>query len=884
MKAYIKNNRIIIKFRYDPVLVDEVKKHVPKRMWNNEGKFWHAPITMDAVKWLQLYNFDMSPELKRLAKDKPQYNPEELKTSRANMITPLLTYQKKGVRFALMEKIGTKGVLIADEPGLGKTAQAIGYIAARPKEKPVLIVCPTSLKINWKNEIKKFLSPACFDKIEILNGTTPEKTTGDILIIGYSTLIHWHDEFFRRGVKLLILDECFPKGIKISTPNGDVPIEKLKKGDKVFNAVGIGEVVCIKKRRTNKVISMHLENGKIIKCTPNHPFFTEEGWVPACYCAGKKIFPFDEINKIINENCYETKSKNMQVLQEKIQNKTEKTKILRDILCSEMEDGATRNKKENIHKRTFKKCVYWAERSTQEKSRMGYGNIKKNEKEQPFHKARSHEKDKKKLGDKWTPSIKNQEKRWEWTRNALASKNSFRGIRRTMECRISNIFRKKKSWISNKLQSRFSLSKEKNMDRNRWMVSSISTHKKIRQKERSEIRAIRVERIEIHKSGNNEVSKDCIVYNLQVSGHPSYFAEGFLVHNCHYVKNPKTQRSIAIYGGTIEKDDRKEKYKGLKHCVDKILALSGTPITNRPVEFFPILNMLDPLQFDNFFLFGKRYCGAKKGRFGWDFSGATNTTELNKKLARVMIRRKKDDVLKQLPDKRRVIVPFELSNRRAYTKAVNDFVSWVRQNDPDKLSGAKNAEALAKIAYLKGLCWEGKKDAIMSWIETFLEADEKIVVFCERRKAIEELRQHFKKYGVVQIHGGIKDKDRAEAVKRFQNDPSVRVFIGQIHAAGEGLTLTASHITITTQLVHVPATHLQAEDRVHRIGQKDSVLSYYAVAERSIEEDLINILKKKMRVLSKVLDGKDIVEQENIFSELLKTFKPKPRLNRRKKK
>ncbi len=327
----------------------------------------------------------------------------------------------------------------------------------------------------------------------------------------------------------------------------------------------------------------------------------------------------------------------------------------------------------------------------------------------------------------------------------------------------------------------------------------------------------------------------------------------------HYTKNSKALRTKAV--------------KKLAKYADNMIALSGTPITNRPVEFFNTINMVNPRIFPKFWDYAKRYCDAKNNGFGWDFSGATNTKELHDKLTKTcMIRRKKAEVLPDLPKKVRSVVPLEIDNREEYNRAAANIIRWIEENEGlEQAKKAKQAEVLVEFEKLKQLAVKGKLDQAIKWIEDFIDIDGKLVVFADHQFTINALMKKFGKKA-VKIDGSTPQKERQNVVDRFQNDDSIRLFIGS-KAAKEGITLTASSNTCFLELWWVPGDHSQAEDRVHRIGQEaDSVNAWYLIAERTIEEGLATILDEKQKVLSSVLDGED-TDDSSVLIELLNHYK-----------
>ena len=311
----------------------------------------------------------------------------------------------------------------------------------------------------------------------------------------------------------------------------------------------------------------------------------------------------------------------------------------------------------------------------------------------------------------------------------------------------------------------------------------------------------------------------------------------------HYTKSGKAHRTKAL--------------KKLAKAVPNFIGLSGTPIINRPVEFFNIINIIDRTVFPDYWKFTKRYCDAKRNGFGWDMSGSANTEELHKILTeRIMIRRLKKDVLKELPDKSYSFIPIELDNQNEYDSAEKNFLSWVKKHKgAEAVERASNAQALAEIEGLKQIAVRGKLKQAIKWIEDFLESDQKLVIFATHKFVIAHLMDSFKNIA-VKVDGSVSGTNRQLAVDKFQNDVKTRLFIGNIKAAGVGLTLTASSSVVFLEYPWTPGELSQASDRVHRIGQENAVNIYYLLAEYTIEEQIAELLDEKRKVLDSVLDGK----------------------------
>lgn len=327
----------------------------------------------------------------------------------------------------------------------------------------------------------------------------------------------------------------------------------------------------------------------------------------------------------------------------------------------------------------------------------------------------------------------------------------------------------------------------------------------------------------------------------------------------HYTKNNTALRTKALM----------KLAKGVPHFI----GLSGTPIENRPIEIFNAIKMIDPYLVSNRFAFGKKYCGAKHNGFGWDFSGATNTEELHKLLTEsIMIRRIKKDVLKDLPDKVRSFVPITLTTREEYTKVEFDFIEYIRQTKGEEAAvSVSAAETLVQIEYLKQAAVNGKMDSVIDWVRDFLNSGAKLVLFATHKTAIDRLMEEFKDEA-VKIDGSVSGLNRQKAVDDFQNKHKIRLFIGNIKAAGVGLTLTAASNVAFIELPWTPGELVQAEDRCHRIGQKYSVNVYYLLAENTIEDDIAALLDSKRKVLDAVIDGKE-TEDVSLIGELINKYK-----------
>ncbi len=313
--------------------------------------------------------------------------------------------------------------------------------------------------------------------------------------------------------------------------------------------------------------------------------------------------------------------------------------------------------------------------------------------------------------------------------------------------------------------------------------------------------------------------------------------------------------------------------KGVEHVV----AISGTPLTNRPLELFTTLNILYPKEFPYWTQYALHYCRMKKNRWamrGFEFYGARHLSELHRRMKKLgMIRRLKEDVLKDLPAKTRIVVPIDIEHREKYEEAWTNFLAW--QRIEEETGNPNSMKTLTKFGKAVKLAAELKMPAVFEWVDNFLEGtDSKLVLFAHHKAIIKKLYKRYKEISVV-ITGTTPQNKRREANKRFQTSKEVRLFIGNIKAAGVGIDLWAANSMAFVETRYVPGDVIQCEDRLHRLGQKKHVFCYYLVAKDTVEEKLCKTQQEKQKVVTKTLDGKQASckTKLNIHSQLKKMKK-----------
>lgn len=329
--------------------------------------------------------------------------------------------------------------------------------------------------------------------------------------------------------------------------------------------------------------------------------------------------------------------------------------------------------------------------------------------------------------------------------------------------------------------------------------------------------------------------------------------------------------------------NRTKACQAIARRVPFVFGLSGTPLMNRPVELFPMINLLWPQEFDSFWAFGHQYCDPKLGPWGWEFKGATNLEELNAKLTRCgMIRIVKSEV-ENLPKKTRRIELMPLSDPAEYQAAVSDFLGWLSKQSVVKSSRAKRAAKLVQITHLKQLVAKLKARSVVNWINQWMAdhpRSEKLVVAAWHKGMIKLLHKRCEVKSIT-IDGSTSNKHRRQFVDSFCLDKSIRLLIGNIRTIGTGVDgiQRASRSVAFAELPWRPTDILQMEDRCFRIGQDRETKIYFLVAQGTVEEKLCRMLQAKQNVVSDVLDGGRRVEDLAIHDQLVQILLRESKVN-----
>ena len=330
-----------------------------------------------------------------------------------------------------------------------------------------------------------------------------------------------------------------------------------------------------------------------------------------------------------------------------------------------------------------------------------------------------------------------------------------------------------------------------------------------------------------------------------------------ILDEAHMVSNSQAARTKIINSFT-----KRAKYLWL---------LTGTPMTNRPINYYNLLNLIESPVAQNWMAYAIRYCEGYQFRAGnrkiWNVNGASNLEELRERTSGQILRRLKEDVL-DLPDK--IITPIYLkTTSKEYKDLMGEYYEWL-----DKEEGSSSLTVqFSKLMQIRKLIANEKVKETIEFAQNIIDQDKKVIIFTNFTETLQMIHNHFGKQSVY-LDGSCNKTQRQYAVDQFQENDKIKVFVGNLKAAGVGLTLTKAEAVIMNDLSFVPAEHAQAEDRAYRYGQKNNVLIYYPLFINTIEGTIYDILNNKKKIIGTVM-GDISSDPGDTVEEILKSINQK---------
>ena len=749
---------------------------------------------------------------------------------------------------------GKKNFGLFMEVGTGKTFTCIllsrFQMHHRKRTMKTLILCPPIVVQNWKAE---WLGASKFTDKQILCATGPGKKRADdirngydrkVLITNYESLLN--DDVMAAlkgwGPEILVLDECFHGDSLVDTPKGPIAIRDIRVGDEVKNCMGVRKVKACFKKEVSEVCKVKFNTNEEILTTPNHLFLTEYGWKEA----GKLVYG----DKVITTN------EAMSNLRGRFP-RSEREKILREILLSEMEDVSARNSGKGLLQRNLHencKKTPWEEKPRE---------FRKTAKKEPYVDTCRAEKS---IGDTQKNEMVASTTGREWSSTYRTGKKIIAYFTRScLEfcCGYKTLC----SRLSYMLQSRFGVPKNEISSRNRWVFPQLFKKKRAGQEENKNVREIRVESCEIYKQGSIGFPSESSFYDLEIEGHPSYSIKGLVVHNCHRCKSPSAKRAKLAYE--------------LSRCVSvqHRYILSGTPVLNSPLDLFQQFLIMDlgATFGTNFFVFRNTYFVDKNAFMpparhfpNWQIrEGALE--DITKRISDSSVSIKKSECLTLPPlVKSTIRIQMTPEQKRIYSEISKDFIAFLGQKavvaKTALTKGLRLMQIASGFASLEGddnddriehEIKDNPKDKALAELLEDVSASSKAIVWCAFRRNYRSVAAVCEKLNLpyVQVHGGISQKEKDEAVASFNKDPKVKVIIGNAGSMGEGVNLTASNVSIFYSRTFSLGADIQAEARNFRGGSEvhDKVTRFDLVMEGTIEEHIAERLASKEEISETIL-------------------------------
>ena len=336
-----------------------------------------------------------------------------------------------------------------------------------------------------------------------------------------------------------------------------------------------------------------------------------------------------------------------------------------------------------------------------------------------------------------------------------------------------------------------------------------------------------------------------------------------ILDEAHKVKNPKAQRTKLI-NDIVTRGE-----------IDKVWLLTGTPIANRPMDFFNLLKLVKSPLGDNWKFYAQRYCDAKRfykvingnKRQIWITDGASNLDELGIRTKNNLLRRLKTEVL-DMPDKTITTLYHDLP-KRGWSEYENLWEEYLEKKAAEGKRGGNLNKDLVELGLLRKFIAIEAIPKTIELAEDAIEQGQKVVIFTTFTDELDELAEHFGAQCVVH-NGKMNSTDKQKSVDKFQTNKKCKVFIGNIASAGVGITLTEGTVVIFNSFSWVPGDNEQAEDRTYRIGQKNNVSVYYQLFKNTISFVMWYSLMHKQKNIDKILNrgNKDSARLSKLMSDL----------------
>lgn len=722
-------------------------------------------------------------------------------------------FQRKSVNFCLDRK--NAGLFL--EPGLGKTSityAVVKRLKLRGKNKAVLVITPLRpAYLTWPNEARKWENFHDL-KVTILHGKEKDNRLwepADVYIInpeGLKWLFGALKGKRNWPFDVLFVDECFSTGTLVSIPGGEVPIESLKVGDLVNTDLGPRPVLDVSTRKVQNLVQLRLSSGRSIRCTKDHPFFTDVGWVCAGDLNGRILLDQEKMSGLWNlGQGIEVQDKDW-----------ERESVLLQILRSEKEiPGLPR-----ISRVSFPKDVPYEEGKPllEQGKTLGRGSQEKSIPELQIQKE--------------GVSISSEGERY---RDDSVRIPTSTGYTEQFSMELPDFLGETAKRLSYQLQGRLWESRNSGSDRSGRKFPQSNECQSSRPKEGPKISGIRVVSVKNNQSGGMED-----VWNLKVAGCPRFFAEGVLVHNCTKFKHSNTARFRLL---------KKKLYKFTRRYI-----LTGSATANGLMDLFGQCYVMDEGETfgDSITHFKKTYF-RKSGFMGFDWKlkkGADK--KIHRKIAPKVLQMSAEDYL-DLPELIfndiwvNLPAPAMVEYKKMEKDLRADFVAGRVTAANAAIKTSKCRQIASGSVYIDGLqktsaiVHTAKMDALVDLLEEM--SGQPALIGYEFKHELEYLKKTLGR-STPSISGGV-SMTATQKIERQWNRGELPLLLAQASAAALGLNLQeCGNTVIWFTLTHKFDDYDQLIRRIWRQGQKSkSVIVHRILAKNTIDVAMAASLKVK---------------------------------------
>lgn len=701
---------------------------------------------------------------------------------------------------------------VFNDPGTGKTLSALwaaDYLMRIGQVRRVLILCPLSIMHSaWMGDLQSSIihrSAVIAHHSDAERRRQMVRSDYEFVISNYEGVEILAKDIIKDGrFDLVIVDECFVAGTLVSTPLGRRPIEQLVAGDKVLTSDGVMRINRLVRNTATQLVEVRLGNGESIKCTPEHPFFTDAGWVCAKNLAGRRLISGVELSYLRagispqSEPCVvgygEQPTPWVDLLQ-----------ILRTEEMACLEPGQKRLQQDG---------------SGAEREALGAQNSGA-----PSEAVGGCQ------GERASPENSQRQR----DRHDAYGVSDFRGLACGVGMELPGSVGAEAARLSYELQARLCMAKPEGRSRSGRRQPHLVCASTARPEERSEAGGAWVESVSYIECPGGEA-----VYNLEVAGTPNYFVGGhWLVHNCNAYKNPSTHRWKAL-DAILTKDTY-------------LWMMTGSPASQSPEDAFGLARLVCPNRVPLFKTAWRDRVMYKLTKFKW--VPKPNAKELVFDALQPAIRFKKSDCLDLPPVVTETrFVEMTAQQKRYYNLLKEQALVRAAGETITAVNAAAEVSKLLQIS--AGAAYSDNSEIVefdatprMRVLEEVLnETERKVIVFALFRASIAAIVAHLTKEGipVEEIHGDVKPSKRGEIIQRFQTQPEPRILVMQPQATAHGITLTAAdHVVFFGPLMSVEQ-YTQAIARSDRKGQTSDKVTVTHIQSSPIEEKMFKALVNRV--------------------------------------